>query len=367
MSKQADLKLKVVVRRLPAKLPEPVFKQTIAPFLPHIEYFHYDQGLSTTETRPSSGSLAEDITSKCPSTAYMQFKTQQNLLEFYRVFNGWKFVSSSDPKRVDFAMVEYAPFQRVPPAQISSNGTSSAGTGSLLGDLEETEEFKQFMDALNGIEVEEGSDPVNPLDVLYKKDESQSDSMAVEQSEEPALLKFLFEKHQKSQLQQPKPRPQSKKQAKQAKQQQQQQAGGQGESSATGTGKKNRNKKKRKDKQKQSTSNDAPDKPVQVVQQSSVKQSAQSQSSAPDSVAQKQPLSASTGPKQQQQNTGTAPPKPDESKGKAKKHQQNNQDNSSKRGRRGRGGNSNRGGEGRGRGGRGRGTSKPTAAPGPST
>lgn len=170
----ANLRLKIVVRRLPADLPEHVFWKSATPWITResddnegqegaerVVWSSYRAGkvrrryvpgprreerVELTRQRSGSGKDKDDVHSR----AYISFKTADGLVAFHRAYDGWSFrdkqgelgrfpqrVVTSDPLagNVSQAVVEFASYQRIPTAPIkldARQGTIEEGALRIL-------------------------------------------------------------------------------------------------------------------------------------------------------------------------------------------------------------------------------------------
>jgi regulator of nonsense transcripts 3 len=183
--------LKIVIRRLPPKLPEEIFRKVISQFVSldgkhcDIEYFRYVPG--------KAKAIGNPLQPEQHSIAYMRFLTMEKLLEFTERFNGWKFQSKSGD--VHFAAVEYSPNQAVP----VNNQHEDPQEGTILIDPF----FTDFVDQLHreGLEsvmrVEEpkmmddlGSSKMTPLlEYLNRRKQKQSQASLNQQQQQQGKSK----------------------------------------------------------------------------------------------------------------------------------------------------------------------------------
>ncbi|KAJ3342227.1 hypothetical protein HDU93_003019, partial [Gonapodya sp. JEL0774] len=107
-SGKTKAKTKVVVRRLPPNLPESIFWGAVETWMPHVDWKVYVLGKVSTN-RSKEPTL---------SRAYLNFNSLDALVDFARNFDGHSFI---DSKGNHFrAIVEFSPFQRVPPSATSA-------------------------------------------------------------------------------------------------------------------------------------------------------------------------------------------------------------------------------------------------------
>ncbi|KAG8273192.1 Regulator of nonsense transcripts 3B [Homalodisca vitripennis] len=103
---------KIVVRRLPPSMTEEQFKNQVSP-LPDIDYFYFV---------PADMSLTPNAFCR----AYINFVDQADLFIFTQKFDGYVFV---DSKGTEYpAVVEFAPFQRIPKNRPNRKKDPKVGT-----------------------------------------------------------------------------------------------------------------------------------------------------------------------------------------------------------------------------------------------
>lgn len=95
-------KSKLVIRRLPPNLPEDIFFKSIEQWQQSIKWSQYFPG-------KVSSTLSKDTRF---SRAYVVFYDSNELLEFYKSFNGHVYADSKGNKYQ--AIIEFSPFQRYP-------------------------------------------------------------------------------------------------------------------------------------------------------------------------------------------------------------------------------------------------------------
>ena len=120
-SKETALPHKVVIRRLPAALPESIFWNTVDPYLvaiaatlalegPCYDWRDYHPG--KLARKPQYASNQTSTLPSRPSFAVIHFKSLEALVEFRNIFDGHIFQDAKGKQ--DFARVEFAPFQKWP-------------------------------------------------------------------------------------------------------------------------------------------------------------------------------------------------------------------------------------------------------------
>ncbi|KAF9901220.1 hypothetical protein BX616_002336 [Lobosporangium transversale] len=125
-------KTKIVVRRLPANLPEHVFMESIKPFVQE-----------TSLERPTTwvaGKVSKNpVKGNTFARAYIYFKNEKLALEFQNVYHGHMFIDKQ--KNESRAFVEFAPFQKVPrePRKVDSK----------QGTIEQDPDYIAFLESLN--------------------------------------------------------------------------------------------------------------------------------------------------------------------------------------------------------------------------
>ncbi|KAG8977930.1 hypothetical protein FRC05_000458 [Tulasnella sp. 425] len=133
-----ESRLKVLVRRLPPNLPEAVFWDSVAPWVDaettSWKVFH------AGKLRPK-GVNKENILSR----AYIVFNTEEQLRNFHLAYDGHLFRDKSGNESQ--AVVEYAPFQKVPLAK--------GKVDQRQGTIEDDEDFKSFIASLSQVEPTE--------------------------------------------------------------------------------------------------------------------------------------------------------------------------------------------------------------------
>ncbi|EPY51820.1 hypothetical protein SPOG_00243 [Schizosaccharomyces cryophilus OY26] len=122
------LPCKILVHNLPEGLPEDIFLKSIASFHPFINWHRYHQGKKQNPPQPNF-----------PSFAYLKFRSEAHVHDFFRFYQGHAFVDKDD--HVYRALVLVAPFQKVPPIKLKPD--------SFNGTIEDDPVFKNFVDKWN--------------------------------------------------------------------------------------------------------------------------------------------------------------------------------------------------------------------------
>ncbi|KAJ7147176.1 Smg-4/UPF3 family-domain-containing protein [Mycena crocata] len=132
-------RLKTVVRRLPPNLPEDVFWQSVQSWVS-------DETVTWKIFYP--GKLRKRLNKEnISSRAYMAFKTEEQLAQFSREYDGHLFRDKAGNE--SYAVVEYAPYQKVPPEKKKADARS--------GTIEKDEDYISFLESLN---AQAGAEPV---------------------------------------------------------------------------------------------------------------------------------------------------------------------------------------------------------------
>ncbi|EPX70659.1 uncharacterized protein SOCG_04297 [Schizosaccharomyces octosporus yFS286] len=127
-SGKTRLPCKILVHNLPETLPEEIFLKSIASFHPFINWHRYHQGKRQNPPQPN-----------IPSFAYLKFKSESHVHDFFRFYQGHVFVDKDE--NVYRALLLVAPFQKVPPVKSKPD--------SLNGTIEDDPVFKAFVDKWN--------------------------------------------------------------------------------------------------------------------------------------------------------------------------------------------------------------------------
>ncbi|KAJ8683563.1 hypothetical protein QAD02_019355 [Eretmocerus hayati] len=123
---------KVVIRRLPPSMTQEQFMEQVSP-LPEHDFMYFAK---------ADMSLGQNAFSR----AYIDFLNQQDIFEFREKFDNYVFV---DSKGTEFAaVVEFAPFQRVPKKRIGKKKDIKCGT------IESDPYYISFLESLKSQETE---------------------------------------------------------------------------------------------------------------------------------------------------------------------------------------------------------------------
>ncbi|KAJ6452531.1 Smg-4/UPF3 family-domain-containing protein [Mycena vitilis] len=124
-------RVKTVVRRLPPNLPEDVFWQSVQAWVS-------DETVTWKVFYP--GKLRKRLNKEnIPSRAYIAFKTEEQLAQFSREYDGHLFRDKAGNE--SYAVVEFAPYQKVPPEKKKADARS--------GTIEQDEDYISFLASLN--------------------------------------------------------------------------------------------------------------------------------------------------------------------------------------------------------------------------
>ncbi|KAJ7451620.1 Smg-4/UPF3 family-domain-containing protein [Mycena latifolia] len=124
-------RLKTVVRRLPPNLPEDVFWQSVQTWVS-------DETVTWKIFYP--GKLRKRLNKEnIPSRAYIAFKTEEQLAQFSREYDGHLFRDKAGNE--SYAVVEFAMYQKVPPEKKKIDARS--------GTIEKDEDYISFLESLN--------------------------------------------------------------------------------------------------------------------------------------------------------------------------------------------------------------------------
>ncbi|KAK4053814.1 hypothetical protein OIV83_001470 [Microbotryomycetes sp. JL201] len=141
---QQQQRLKVIVRRLPADLPEAVFWQSVAPWVTR-DTTPQQQVAQSAETvvwslyKPGKVRKHNQDKDDVASRAYITFKTPDALVAFHRSYDGWTFRDKTG--RTSQALVEFAPYQRAPINAVKQDPRQ--------GTIEQDSDFLAFKEALD--------------------------------------------------------------------------------------------------------------------------------------------------------------------------------------------------------------------------
>ncbi|KAK7603435.1 hypothetical protein V9T40_003434 [Parthenolecanium corni] len=133
---------KVVIRKLPGSMTEQSFLESVSPLFDH-DYFYFIEG-----ENPSFGEFNY-------SRAYINFLNMDDVFNFTSKFDDYVFLDNTGQEYP--ALVEYAPFQRIPKNRNRKND-------SLCGTIDEDPEFQEF---LRQLESEEHDHKPNQITEHY--------------------------------------------------------------------------------------------------------------------------------------------------------------------------------------------------------
>ncbi|KAF9322047.1 hypothetical protein BG003_008238 [Podila horticola] len=129
---RGQAKTKIVVRRLPANLPEHVFADSIKPLVPE-----------TAMDRPFTwiaGKVSKNpVKGNTFARVYIYFKVEKQALEFQKAYHGHVFMDKHGNE--GRAHVEFAPFQKIPREQRKADPKQ--------GTIEEDPEYIAFLQSMN--------------------------------------------------------------------------------------------------------------------------------------------------------------------------------------------------------------------------
>ncbi|KAF9116579.1 hypothetical protein BGX27_001435 [Mortierella sp. AM989] len=134
---RGQVKTKIIVRRLPANLPEHVFMDSIKSLAP-------ETSLERSTTWVSGKISKNPVKGNTFARAYIYFKNEKSALEFQKAYHGHVFMDRHGNE--GRAYVEFAPFQKVPRDQRK--------TDAKQGTIEEDPEYIAFLQSLNAEPVE---------------------------------------------------------------------------------------------------------------------------------------------------------------------------------------------------------------------
>ncbi|KAJ6508407.1 Smg-4/UPF3 family-domain-containing protein [Mycena sanguinolenta] len=134
-------RMKTVVRRLPPNLPEEIFWQSVQPWVT-------DETVTWKAFFP--GKLRKRLNKEnVPSRAYIAFKTEEQLAQFGREYDGHLYRDKAGNE--SYAVVEFAPYQKVPSDKKKVDARS--------GTLDKDEDYISFLESLNA--EPSGAEPVS--------------------------------------------------------------------------------------------------------------------------------------------------------------------------------------------------------------
>ncbi|KAG0077616.1 hypothetical protein BGZ93_006888 [Podila epicladia] len=129
---RGQAKTKIVVRRLPANLPEHVFADSIKPLVP-------DTAMDRPFTWVAGKVSKNPVKGNSFARAYIYFKVEKLALEFQKAYHGHIFVDRQGNE--GRAHVEFAPFQKIPREQRKADPKQ--------GTIEEDPEYIAFLQSMN--------------------------------------------------------------------------------------------------------------------------------------------------------------------------------------------------------------------------
>ncbi|KAG0271830.1 hypothetical protein BGZ95_000309 [Linnemannia exigua] len=128
---RGQAKSKIVVRRLPANLPEHVFLDSIKGLVP-------DSALDRPTTWVAGKVSKNPVKANTFARAYIYFKNEKVALEFQKAYHGHTFVDRNGNEGK--AHVEFAPFQKIPREQRKAD--------TKQGTIEEDPDYIAFLQSL---------------------------------------------------------------------------------------------------------------------------------------------------------------------------------------------------------------------------
>ncbi|KIY64156.1 hypothetical protein CYLTODRAFT_402264 [Cylindrobasidium torrendii FP15055 ss-10] len=137
-------RLKIVVRRLPANLPESIFWDSVTEWVT-------DDTVTWRSFRPGK-SKARIGKETIQARAYIAFRDESLLVKFATAYNGHVFRDKSGTETA--AVVEFAPFQKIP------GGDGKKKKDGRVGTIESDDDYISFVETLN-----KPTEPV-PIDQL---------------------------------------------------------------------------------------------------------------------------------------------------------------------------------------------------------
>ncbi|KAF9275216.1 hypothetical protein BGZ68_010940 [Mortierella alpina] len=129
---RGQAKTKIVVRRLPANLPEHVFLDTIKTLVP-------EQSIDRPTTWVSGKVSKNPVKGNTFARAYIYFKSEKLAADFKRAYHGHLFLDRNGNE--GRAYVEFAPFQKIPREQRKPDAKQ--------GTIEEDPDYVAFLQSLN--------------------------------------------------------------------------------------------------------------------------------------------------------------------------------------------------------------------------
>ncbi|KAI9294495.1 hypothetical protein K502DRAFT_304889, partial [Neoconidiobolus thromboides FSU 785] len=162
-----SLKLKLVVRHLPPTLPQAIFEQSIKQWYTEerIGYFKY-----------FPGKVYQNFNKKNTSSrAYIKFNAIEFLIEFYKSYNGHKFIDSKGTESI--ALVDYALNQKAP---------KNIREDNKVGTIETDPEYIRFLNKLENNEDEVEDTKANET--------SQTNPQEIKDEKVTPLIEYLRSK-----------------------------------------------------------------------------------------------------------------------------------------------------------------------------
>ncbi|KAF8311294.1 hypothetical protein DL93DRAFT_2169168 [Clavulina sp. PMI_390] len=128
-------KNKVIVRRLPPNLPEPIFWKSVSLWVTSdtVTWKSYHPG--KLKSRPEKPNVT--------SRAYIAFKSPEQVVRFSKEYDGHLFRDKQGNE--SYAVVEFAPFQKVPADRKKQD--------ARVGTINQDEDFKSFVESLSQAET----------------------------------------------------------------------------------------------------------------------------------------------------------------------------------------------------------------------
>lgn len=185
-NKEREEFIKIVIRRLPAKLTKDELWEQLQSFVIEKELFWFCA--ADPEFRPHSY-----------SRAYIAFREEQQAISFAERFNGYVFVDRHGSESM--AIVECAPNQHVPKDIYKESNKSDIRTGTLQNEVQ----YLKFLDQYNA-DVVTGRKGVINFDELVHELEEKKHRLEEGQVQETPLtayiIRSLFDKSHKKQQKQ---------------------------------------------------------------------------------------------------------------------------------------------------------------------
>ncbi|KAJ7797651.1 Smg-4/UPF3 family-domain-containing protein [Mycena olivaceomarginata] len=140
-------RLKTVVRRLPPNLPEDIFWQSVQSWVS-------DETVTWKAFYPWEDALNKENIS---SRAYIAFKTEEQLAQFSREYDGHLFRDKAGNE--SYAVVEFAPYQKVPAGEEEGRRAQRYPRESMGAHIAQTDDYISFLESLNA--EPSGAEPVS--------------------------------------------------------------------------------------------------------------------------------------------------------------------------------------------------------------